>query len=848
MIEKYTTEEVFKKTLEYFNGDELATKAWINKYCLKDSYGNLYESNPDDMHKRIAKEIYRIEQKYPNPLSEEQIYNLIKDFKYIIPGGGSMSGIGNNLQISSLSNCFVIGNEYDSYGGIIRTDEEQIQLMKRRGGTGHDLSHIRPNKTPVKNSALTSTGVVPFMERYSNTTREVAQDGRRGALMLSLSIKHPDSEAFIDAKMVEGKITGANVSIKLTDEFMNAVKDDKPFLQTYPINGDKTHPLYFVKEIDAKRLWEKIVHNAWKSAEPGILFWNTIIKESPADCYSSYGFKTISTNPCGEIPMCAYDSCRLLSLNLYSYIINPFTKDAEFDIELFKIHSQYAQRIIDDIIDLELEKIDLILNKIISDNEPDNIKSVEYNLWIKIKDMAINGRRSGLGITAEGDMLAALGLCYGSEEAINMAEQIHKTLSINAYKESILLAEDRGSFKVWDRILEINNPFVARILNELPEDIIKKYLTTGRRNISCLTIAPNGTVSMMTQTTSGIEPVFDIRYKRKRKVNPNDQGVDMTQVDYDKQGDAWEKYQVFHPKFIEFAKINNYKLDNITDEEFQKIYEKSPYYKATSRDVDWVAKVKMQGTIQQWIDHSISVTANLPNNITEDIVSQVYMTAWKSGCKGITVYREGSRDGILVSNDANDNKATNINQFNEVNAPRRPKILDADVIYFNNKGEKWVGVLGVLNGRPYEIFTGKLDAFNIPTKINKGWVIRTKEDGNSRYDFQYSDDDGYKTTMEGLNRAFNREYWNYGRLISGILRHGMPIQYVYWIVDELKLADINSNDMYDWKSGVKRLIKKYIKDGTDTKDICPECGAQVVFGGDGCKKCSENCGWSRCEM
>lgn len=839
-IKIYNRDEVYKSTIKYFENDELATNSWINKYCLKDSQGNFYELNPDDMHVRLANEICRIEKNYPKPLDWDTIYNLIKDFKYIVPQGGPMTGIGNDMQVSSLSNCFVIGNEYDSYGGIFRVDEQQVQLMKRRGGVGHDLSHIRPEGSPVKNSALTSTGIVPFMERYSNSTREVAQDGRRGALMLSLSVKHPDAEKFIDAKLTEGKVTGANISVKLTDDFLNAVLEDKPYTQQYPI--DTNNPIV-VKETDPKRIWDKIIHNAWKSAEPGVLFWDHIIRESPADCYAKYGFKTISTNPCGEIPLSFGDSCRLLSINLFSYVKSPFTKNAKFDEELFKEHIKYAQRISDDIIDLEIEKIDRILEKIKSDPEPKTIKFPEIELWEKIKETATNGRRIGLGITAEGDMLAAMGLRYGSDESIEFSTRIHKIIATNVYISSIELAKDRGSFKHWDYELEKNNPFIKRVLFEnidIPKEILDQYYKTGRRNISCLTIAPTGTVSIMTQTTSGIEPAFGIRYIRKRKINPNDKGVKVDEIDFDEQGDAWEKYAVYHHGFLKWAKINKHEIHDISDKEYDEIYKNSPYYKATSADVDWVAKVKMQGEIQKWVDHSISVTVNLPENITEDMVSKVYMAAWKSGCKGITVYREGSREGVLSTTTK---KQTD--ESKETTAPKRPKVLECDVIKFNNKGERWVGIMGVLNGRPYELFTGKLDSFNIPEKVDVGHVIRVKDDDHSRYDFQYNDKDGYKVTMEGLNRAFSREYWNYGRLISGILRHGMPLKYVYDIVDSLKMDE--TDDVFTWKSGVKRLIKKYIKDGTKTKEICPQCGADVIFS-EGCKTCSNNCGWNKCDL
>jgi len=1194
----YDRNEIFKSTLDYFNGDELATNTWINKYALKDSYGNIYELNPSDMHKRIAKEIHRIEQKYPNPLSYDLIYELLKNFKYLIPGGGSLTGIGNDCQVSSLSNCFVIGNQYDSYGSIFHIDEQQVQLMKRRGGVGHDLSHIRPDGTPVKNSALTSTGIVPFMERYSNSTREVAQDGRRGALMLSLSIKHPDAEKFINAKLEEGKVTGANISVKIGNDFMKAVINDKPYTQQFPINSEK--PLV-TKEIDSKRLWGKIIHNVWKSAEPGVLFWDKIVSESPADCYQDVGFQTVSTNPClpadtwimtnngpkqiksligspfialvngseyystnqgffetgikelykittksgfvlrgtidhlvktlnyktrkeninkwtrigdlkgggnvilndntnnfwdgegnreigwllgnfigdgtrnnncsklcywgdnrfmmkniavdyikrnlkhrsdlgenktnpdiaivkskslmdlgikygissdkqtidnkieqtssdfyrgfisgifdadgtvcdnidkgltvrlssstpihleliqrmlsrlgiiskiyynrrdegkrlmsdnkggkkeynvkashelsisknnvkkfydivgfndenkqtkldlallklnkrglyrerfvdeilsvkpdgiekvydcqiqelhefeangiivhncAEIPLCPYDSCRLLAINLVSYVDEPYTKKASFNFELFKDHVQHAQRIMDDIIDLEIEKIDKIINKVKEDTEPDDIKQTELSLWENVKMMAIKGRRTGLGITSEGDMLAAMGYRYGTGKGLDFAINLQRKLATEAYKYSIMLAKDRGSFEVFDINKEKNNPFLNRVLFENPDmepEMLKQYTQTGRRNISCLTIAPTGTVSIMTQTTSGIEPAFGIKYTRKRKINPNDKGVNLDNIEYDKQGDAFEKYNVYHHGFIKWAKINNH---DINDDNFDELYEISPYYKSTSADIDWASKVKMQGEIQKWVDHSISVTVNLPNDATEEIVSEVYMTAFKSGCKGITAYREGSREGIMVS-DKHQQSLESI--FKEINVPKRPKILECDVIHFSNKGEKWVGILGMVKDRPIEIFTGKWDSFTIPTTIEKGFTIKVKDNGKSRYDFQYIDADGYKCTMEGLNRAFNREYHNYARLISGVLRQGMPLIYVYELIDDLKLEDGDS--ITDWKSGVKRLIKRHIKDGVKTKDVCPDCGSNLIFS-ENCKKCT--CGYTAC--
>lgn len=841
-MKTYTHEEVLASAISYFKGDELAANVWINKYALKDSYGNIYERTPDDMHRRLASEIARVEKKYLNPMSEEEIFQLLKDFKYIVPQGGPMTGIGNNYQIASLSNCFVIGNQgnADSYGGIMKIDEEQVQLMKRRGGVGHDLSHIRPKSSPVNNSALTSTGVVPFMERYSNSTREVAQDGRRGALMLTISIKHPDSENFIDAKMDGTKVTGANVSVKMDDEFMTAVDNGNQYMQQYPITGINPK---VIKEVNAKALWNKIIHNAWKSAEPGVIFWDTVIKESIPDCYSDLGFRTVSTNPCGEIPLCPYDSCRLLAINLYSYVNNPFTVDATFDIELFKKHSQIALRIMDDIIDLEIEKIDEILKKIEADPEMSETKQTEHNLWLKIKDKCLEGRRTGVGITAEGDMLAALGMRYGTDEALNHSVEIHKTLALECYRSSVALAKDRGAFPIYDTEREKNNPFVNRIKDAdaaLYNDMVKY----GRRNIAMLTIAPTGTTSIMTQTTSGIEPVFMPSYKRRRKVNPNDKNV---RIDFvDEVGDNWEEYHVFHHKFLTWLEMNGYNMEEVSmmkEEDLQVLIAKSPYFKATANDVDWVAKVKMQGAIQKWVDHSISVTVNVPNNVKEELISDIYLTAWKSGCKGVTVYRDGSRSGVLVSDDSKNKKPENV--FGETKAPKRPQILDAEIIKFNNDDEKWIAVVGLLNGRPYEIFTGKAeDSFEILSKVDAGWVIKNRsEDGQSRYDFQYSDKYGYKTTIEGLSRTFNKEYWNYARLISGILRHGMPLGIVVDTVSGLQLDDSLLNT---WKNGVVRALKKFIPDGTIPSDnTCANCGDNSLVYEEGCLNC-KSCGASKC--
>jgi ribonucleoside-diphosphate reductase alpha chain len=830
----YSHDEAVDASIQYFNGDELAARVWANKYALKDSFGNLFEKTPDDMHRRLAREIHRIELKYKNPLSEELLYSVLKNFKYIVPQGGPMTGIGNEYQIASLSNCFVIGNDgaSDSYGGIMKIDQEQVQLMKRRGGVGHDLSHIRPKGTPVLNSALTSTGVVPFMERYSNSTREVAQDGRRGALMLSISIKHPDSGKFIDAKLESGKVTGANVSVKLTDDFMKAVENKTMFRQQYPVNSDSPR---FAKDIDALQLWSKIIHNAWKSAEPGVLFWDTIIRESVPDCYSDLGYATVSTNPCGEIPLCPYDSCRLLAINLYSYVKNPFTEEAEFDFELYKEHIGLAQRMMDDIIDLELEKIDAILAKIDADPEKEELKLVERNLWQNIRKKSEEGRRTGIGITAEGDMLAGLGLRYGSDEAISFSVDVHKTLALEAYKSSTYLAKERGAFEIYDAEREKNNPFILR-LKEADPVMYNNMVKFGRRNIALLTIAPTGTTSLMTQTTSGIEPIFSTFYKRRRKVNPNDKDVKVTFKD--EVGDSWEEFNVFHHKFVDWLELNNYDPNEVTrmgDEEIEAIIAKSPYHKATANDVDWIAKVRMQGAIQKWVDHSISVTINLPADAKEELVSDLYLTAWKSGCKGATVYRDGSRSGVLIAGKADLHPER----------PKRPKVLDCDVIRFNINEEKWVAFVGLKEGRPYEIFTGIADEeiFPIPKSIVKGKIIKIKEeDGKTRYDFQYTDKYGYKKTMGGLSHMFKPEFWNYAKLISGVLRHEMPIQDVVNLIQSLRL---DSESINNWKNGVERALKKYIPNGTKAKGKCGECGSENLVYEEGCLICKD-CGSSKC--
>ena len=839
----YSYDEAYEESLRYFQGDELAARVWVNKYAVKDSFGNIYEKSPEDMHWRIANEVARIEAKYPNPLSSEELFGLLDHFKYIVPQGSPMTGIGNNYQVASLSNCFVIGvdGEADSYGAIFKVDEEQVQLMKRRGGVGHDLSHIRPKGSPVKNSALTSTGLVPFMERYSNSTREVAQDGRRGALMLSVSIKHPDSEAFIDAKMTEGKVTGANVSVKLADAFMEAAIAGKPFVQQYPI--DATEPT-FKKEIDAASLWKKIVHNAWKSAEPGVLFWDTILRESVPDCYADLGYRTVSTNPCGEIPLCPYDSCRLLAINLYSYVVNPFKADAYFDFELFNKHVALAQRIMDDIIDLELEKIERIMNKIDSDPESEDVRHTERILWQKIYKKSGQGRRTGVGITAEGDMLAALGLRYGTEEATEFSEKVHKTVALNAYRSSVVMAKERGAFEIYDTEREKNNPFINRLREADPElyEDMKKY---GRRNIACLTIAPTGTTSLMTQTTSGIEPVFLPVYKRRRKVNPNDTNVHVDFVD--ETGDAFEEYIVFHPKFVTWMEAQGYNpAKRYSQEEVDVMVEKSPYYKATSNDVDWLMKVKMQGRIQKWVDHSISVTINLPNDVDEDLVNRLYVEAWKSGCKGCTVYRDGSRSGVLIST-----KSDKKEELPPCKPPTvvetRPRILDADIVRFQNNKEKWVAFVGLLDNHPYEIFTGVLDddeGIILPKNVTSGHIIKNvDENGNKRYDFQFENKRGYKITIEGLSEKFNKEYWNYAKLISGVLRYRMPIEQVMKLVASLQLDSENINT---WKNGVERALKKYVTDGTEAKGKkCPNCGNETLVYQEGCLIC-KTCGASRC--
>jgi len=843
----YSQEEIKQASFEFFKGDDLAARVWSNKYALKDSYGNVYELTPDDMHHRLAREIARIERNYPNPLTEDELFELFRNFKYIVPQGSPMTGIGNEHQIASLSNCFVIGfdGDSDSYGAIIKIDEEQVQLMKRRGGVGHDLSHIRPKGSPVKNSALTSTGIVPFMERYSNSTREVAQDGRRGALMLSVSIKHPDSETFIDAKMESGKVTGANVSVKIDDDFMKAVMTNQPYKQQYPTSSDNP---WFVKEVDANIIWKKIVHNAWQSAEPGILFWDTIIRESVPDCYADLGYKTVSTNPCGEIPLCPYDSCRLLAINLYSYVVNPFTKDAYFDFELFNKHSQLAQRIMDDIIDLEMEKIDAIIQKIDSDPEDDDIKLTEYQLWEKIKTKTGEGRRTGVGTTGEGDMLAALGLRYGTDEATDFSENVHKTLALAAYRSSVTMAKERGAFKVFEAKREENNPFIQR-MKEADEALYKDMVKFGRRNIACLTIAPTGTTSIMTQTTSGIEPVFMPVYTRRRKVNPNDKNV---RVDFiDENGDSWEEYVVFHHKFVTWMEANGHPTaKHYTQDEVEKLVQESPYYKATANDVDWLKKVQMQGKIQKWVDHSISVTINLPNNVDEELVGKLYEEAWRVGCKGVTVYRDGSRSGVLIAatdkkEEAKDGKTVCF-PYDEEHFVR-PKELDCDVVRFQNAKDKWIAFVGLKDGKPYEIFTGLADdeeGILLPKTVTEGRIIKTvDENGNKRYDFQFQNKRGYKTTVEGLSHKFDKEYWNYAKLISGVLRYGMPIDQVIKLVAGLQL---DSESINTWKVGVERALKKYIPDGTQIAgQECPSCGQKTLVYQEGCLTC-KNCGYSKC--
>lgn len=842
----YSYDEAFEASLEYFGGDELAARVWVNKYAMKDSYGNIYEKSPDQMHHRIANEIARIEGKYPNPMTADEVFALLDHFRYIIPAGSPMTGIGNNYQVASLSNCFVIGvdGDADSYGAIMRVDEEQVQLMKRRGGVGHDLSQLRPKGSPVNNSALTSTGLVPFMERYSNSTREVAQDGRRGALMLSVSIKHPDSEAFIDAKMTEGKVTGANVSVRIDDGFMEAAVNDTPYTQQFPIDSDR--PIV-KKDISAKSLWNKIVHNAWKSAEPGILFWDTIIRESIPDCYADLGFRTISTNPCGEIPLCPYDSCRLLSINLYSYVVNPFTKDAYFDYGLFKKHVAAAQRIMDDIVDLELEKIDQIIAKVKEDPQVNEVKSAELHLWEKIKRKSGMGRRTGVGITAEGDMIAAMGLRYGTQEATDFSVNVHKTLALSAYGSSVKMASERGAFEIFDADREKSNPFIQR-LKDSDATLYESMVKYGRRNIACLTIAPTGTTSLMTQTTSGIEPVFMPVYKRRRKVNPNDTEVHVDFVD--EVGDSFEEYIVYHPKFLKWMEVNGFDSKRkYTQEEIDTLVAKSPYNKATANDVDWLMKVRMQGAIQKWVDHSISVTVNLPNDVDEALVNKLYVEAWRSGCKGCTIYRDGSRSGVMISaekkKDEKKDEAVPCRQPEVTEV--RPKELECDVVRFQNNKEKWVAFVGLLNGYPYEIFTGLQDdeeGIVLPKTVVKGKIIKQiTEDGTRRYDFQFENKRGYKTTVEGLSEKFNPEYWNYAKLISGVLRYRMPIAHVIKLVGSLQLK---SESINTWKNGVERALKKYIVDGTEAKgQKCPNCGQETLVYQEGCLIC-KNCGASRC--
>lgn len=841
---KYTYEQVYDSALEYFKGDELAARVWSSKYSLKDSDGNFYELTPDDMHHRIASEITRIEKKYPNPMSEEEVFDLLRGFRYIVPQGSPMAGIGNTFQVGSLSNCFVIGldGHPDSYGGIIRIDEEQVQLMKRRGGVGHDLSHIRPKGSAVKNSALTSTGLVPFMERYSNSTREVAQDGRRGALMMTVSIKHPDAESFIDAKMTEGKVTGANVSVKIDDKFMECALSGEPYKQQFPIAGDNPS---FVKETDATSIWNKIVHNAWKSAEPGVLFWDTIQRESVPDCYADLGFETVSTNPCGEIPLCPYDSCRLVAINLYSYVKNPFTPEAYFDFDLFRKHVGKAQRIMDDIIDLEMEKIDTIISKIKKDPETDEVKFTELNLWNKIRSKTLKGRRTGCGTTGEGDMLAALGLRYGTPEATDFSVEVHRQLALAYYRASVEMAEERGAFEVYDAEREKNNPYILRLRESDPE-LYERMVKSGRRNIACLTIAPTGTTSIMTQTSSGIEPVFLPVYRRKRKVNPNDENV---KVDFvDEVGDSFEEYIVYHHKFLEWMKVNGIEpKKNMTAEEIDELVKRSPYYKATSNDVDWMEKVRMQGAVQKWVDHSISVTINLPSDVTEELVGNLYVEAWKAGCKGCTVYRDGSRNNVLASVKSKKDSHNHSDASTHEHLSKRPRELEADVVRFQNSKEKWIAFVGLVGGKPYEIFTGLVDdedGIFCPKSVSHGKIIKTVDaEGKKRYDFQFVNKRGYKTTIEGLSEKFNPEFWNYAKLISGVLRYGMPIDQVLKLVGTLEL---DSTSINTWKNGVERALKKYLPNGTEAKgQKCPRCGAETLIYQEGCLICT-TCGSSKC--
>lgn len=841
---KYTYEQVYDSALEYFKGDELAARVWSSKYSLKDSDGNFYELTPDDMHHRIASEIARIEKKYPNPMSEEEVFDLLRGFRYIVPQGSPMAGIGNTFQVGSLSNCFVIGldGHPDSYGGIIRIDEEQVQLMKRRGGVGHDLSHIRPKGSAVKNSALTSTGLVPFMERYSNSTREVAQDGRRGALMMTVSIKHPDAESFIDAKMTEGKVTGANVSVKIDDKFMECALSGEPYKQQFPIAGDNPS---FVKETDATSIWNKIVHNAWKSAEPGVLFWDTIQRESVPDCYADLGFETVSTNPCGEIPLCPYDSCRLVAINLYSYVKNPFTPEAYFDFDLFRKHVGKAQRIMDDIIDLEMEKIDTIISKIKKDPETDEVKFTELNLWNKIRSKTLKGRRTGCGTTGEGDMLAALGLRYGTPEATDFSVEVHRQLALAYYRASVEMAEERGAFEVYDAEREKNNPYILRLRESDPE-LYERMVKSGRRNIACLTIAPTGTTSIMTQTSSGIEPVFLPVYRRKRKVNPNDENV---KVDFvDEVGDSFEEYIVYHHKFLEWMKVNGIEpKKNMTAEEIDELVKRSPYYKATSNDVDWMEKVRMQGAVQKWVDHSISVTINLPSDVTEELVGKLYVEAWKAGCKGCTVYRDGSRNNVLASVKSKKDSHNHSDASTHEHLSKRPRELEADVVRFQNSKEKWIAFVGLVGGKPYEIFTGLVDdedGIFCPKSVSHGKIIKTVDaEGKKRYDFQFVNKRGYKTTIEGLSEKFNPEFWNYAKLISGVLRYGMPIDQVLKLVGTLEL---DSTSINTWKNGVERALKKYLPNGTEAKgQKCPRCGAETLIYQEGCLICT-TCGSSKC--
>ena len=841
----FTYEEVLESAVAYFNGDELAGTTWMNKYAMKDYDGEFVEKNPDDMHKRMAKEFGRIEADYKlkynlngsakflskygqerEDLTEAKVYSLFKEFGYIIPQGSVMSSLGNHYKLASLSNCIVVPELHDSYGGVFYTDQQLAQLFKRRCGVGVDISNLRPAGSSVSNAAGSTSGAVSFMNRFSHTTREVAQNGRRGALMLSMDIAHPDVEDFITIKQDLQKVTGANISIRLSDEFMHAVEANAEYTHKWPIESDNPK---FTKTVNAKALWKTIIQCAHNTAEPGLIFWDRQHWYSTSSVYP--GYKNTSTNPCSEIAMQGGDSCRLIALNLYNFVDNPFTKDASFRMEDFYKATYEGQRLMDDLVDLETEAIERILNKVDADDEPENIKMVEKETWELLLKTGKEGRRTGLGFTALADMVAALGMAIDSDEAIAMVESMMKEKCRAEFDSSIDMSLSRGSFVGFDSKIEKTSEFVQMLEKELP-DVYERMMKFGRRNISISTVAPTGTLSMLAQTSSGIEPVFMTHYKRRRKLNEQDRDA---KVDFiDDSGDKWQEFNVYHHNLKTWMEVTG-----------ETDISKSPYAGSTAPEINWNKRVEMQAAVQKYVTHSISSTINLPNDVSLDEVSNIYLESWKQGTKGITVYRDGSRSGVLVSADEKKDAVLENSEFRETKAPARPKRLDAKVVRFQNNKEKWIAVVGLLNGRPYEIFTGKTeDVFNMPAAVEYGWIIKNKrEDGSSQYDFQYEDKEGYKVTMGGLSRSFDKEFWNYAKLISGVLRHGMPLHYVVDLIGKMNLYDENINT---WKSGVVRALKTFIANGTTVSDhTCGECGDEGLVYEEGCLKCV-SCGYSKC--